>query len=122
MNDHGHTRLGCLPAEAAEPRKRWITECRQKHVFEPVCIVQGDALEDAIAQTPWKVAQEARIRVLGRAVSSLLRGFKEVLRGGSQAALKAEEILNCFSMVVSYCYGISKAKNISADRHRAGRR
>lgn len=83
MIDHAHTLLGFSLAGAAALREE-----DGKQNIDGSSSVDGFAssevvlLEKAIAQTCWTGAREGGIRLLGRAISSLLKMFKEIAEGG----------------------------------------
>lgn len=56
-----------------------------------------EPLKDAMTQTCWTSAREERIRVLGRAMSYLLKALREAVKGEFVVEMKARERLNIFS-------------------------
>lgn len=66
--------------------------------------------------------EKKRIRIVGQAISSLLKQLKEAAQGRFEIKVRGGEIGNCFPMIASYCCDIPESKNIFAIRQRAGRR
>lgn len=73
-------------------------------------------LDDSIAQTCWMGEQNERIKMLGRAVSSLSNSPKEVACGSFEIEVRDGELHISFAMTVFYCCNIPDARDISAAR------
>lgn len=102
MIDHVHTLFRFLPIGAAELQegdgKQDVDAKMSMHEFASSKVVP---LKDAMAKTCWTDAQEERIKMLGRAISSFLELLKEVAEGGLEVGVKCGETRNCFPMIVS---------------------
>lgn len=123
MIDNRHTIVEFWPAGVAELREG----NEKQHVDESISMHESASSkvapqEDITAQTYWTNARYERIVMLDRAASSSFKPRNEAAEGGFEVEVEVKVgERNRFPMMVSYSCAFFEAKNISADRHGAGR-
>lgn len=81
------------------------------------CIVSGAAY----AANVLKKSQTVRIKMLGKAMSSLFKSLKRAAGSRVEVLLRRVETWKYFPIIVSYCYDFREAKGMSEVLHGAGR-
>lgn len=79
-------------------------------------------LEDATAQICWRGSREKRMKILSRAMSSLLKSLEEAAKNRFEDKVRGGKIRNFFPMIVSNCCENSVTDDFSAARDEAGKR
>lgn len=113
-----YTLLGLLPIRIAELEvndgKLEVDESIPLSEFASSDVV---ALEESTVHTPWTGAQKERTKMLGKAISFLLKPLKWIAESGFQILPGSKDTRKCFPMIVLYCCEISEAMDMSAVRH-----